>query len=730
MLLQESSKHRPGHFGPFPFETLERDTDLLAVESTRKRLEREAPRKQAPKEPFADSSSDIRAACKQYSEVFLQYRNPEAATSIAPVPGNLDRRSADIKGGVYFLDAAHAGICALPDNAWLAESAQKPHSHAIVMAVEIFGEVESDNLASQWLNGSYRTLAETRAAGIAVNLAGYCAQLGFSATAHTSQSGDVDIERLAVMSGICCRTLNGVESPYLQDQIVLVAVTTDYELATDLPLAPTHNRNSGARYWLGINGAQSGRERNRRAKRKTHMSAYPMEQVKRVDKPTTLIIDDEVPRVPHRASFFERPRFGDMGAKAKHERTRFAFKTPSAQSYMPMIGAMVPLQKNEVAVQSDPDMLDAETNSRAVKSLAYALGADLAGICEIPDYAWYSHHNDGKPLTPYHRYAVVMLIDQGYETMEGASGDDWISGSQSMRAYMRGAEIAGILARFLCDKGFSSSPQTNVLSHVLHIPLILLAGLGELSRIGELVLNPFVGPRFKSVVVTTDLPLVPDKPIDFGLQYFCSNCQKCARECPCSAIPVTDKVMFNGYEMWKIDAERCSRYRITNQKGAGCGRCMKTCPLNKVPGADGSVLTRVASWLGINAMWLKPILVPIAVKLDDFLGNGTINPVKKWWLDLEIVDGVTGLPRVGTNQREIEPDKNLPADERIVYYHANLMPPPDATEPVPLDRKAAKSQVRDVESPEQARQRIKSGAGRPSHYIPVRCIDPNNDLPQ
>jgi epoxyqueuosine reductase QueG len=131
---------------------------------------------------------------------------------------------------------------------------------------------------------------------------------------------------------------------------------------------------------------------------------------------------------------------------------------------------------------------------------------------------------------------------------------------------------------------------------VLHIPLVLWAGLGELSRIGELVLNPFVGPRFKSVVLTTDFPLEADQPIDFGLQYFCSHCLKCARECPCDAIPFGDKVMFNGYEIWKPDVERCTRYRLTNSRGSACGRCMKTCPINKVVDADGALLTRFASW--------------------------------------------------------------------------------------------------------------------------------------
>ena len=133
------------------------------------------------------------------------------------------------------------------------------------------------------------------------------------------------------------------------------------------------------------------------------------------------------------------------------------------------------------------------------------------------------------------------------------------------------------------------------------------------------MLNPFVGPRFKSVVLTTDMPLEIDKPIDFGLQYFCSNCQKCARECPCDAIPHGDKVMFNGYEIWKPDVERCTRYRVTNPGGSACGRCMKTCPLNKVVDSDGSPIVRAASWLGVNAMWLKPAMVPIATRMDCLL---------------------------------------------------------------------------------------------------------------
>jgi reductive dehalogenase len=450
-----------------------------------------------------------------------------------------------------------------------------------------------------------------------------------------------------------------------------------------------------------------------------------METVDRVDRPTTLIIDDEVPRVPKRASFFERPIHGDLGAKAQRERTRFSFKHPLAKAMTNQIGAMVPHQEGSVAEQPSASCADAAENTRALKSLSYFLGAELTGVCEIPDYAWYSHVDGGRPVDCHHKYAVVMLIDQEYETMEGASGDDFISGAQSMRAYMRGALIAGMMAEHVRALGFPARPQTNADSEVLQLPLILLAGLGELSRIGELVLNPFVGPRFKSVVLTTDIPLVPDNPIDFGLQEFCSGCLKCARECPCDAITWGDKVMFNGYEMWKLDAERCARYRLTNQRGLACGRCMKTCPLNKVVTWDGPIATQVASWLGINARWLKPVLIPIATRLDDWLGHGVRNPKKKWWLDLEIVDGVCVTPRKGVNKRDLDLDRNIdPATQKIAYYNANVMPAPNSYGmSVFPNRKEAIAAASLLETPDEARQRVAEGGPKPAHYIPTPPLD-------
>jgi len=419
-----------------------------------------------------------------------------------------------------------------------------------------------------------------------------------------------------------------------------------------------------------------------------------METIRRVETPTTRIDAEKIPRVPFRGSFFQRPFFGDLGERAKQERPRFVAKYPLSDAMGDIMRAIIPFQDGETAPEKAPETDSPEEMAKHIKSLAYFLDMDIVGICKIPDYAWYSHDADGKEITPYHRYAIVMLIDQGFETMEGASGDDWISGTQSYRAYLRGAEVGSVIAGYIRRLGYGARCQSAADGHVLQLPLMLLSGLGELSRIGELVLNPFIGPRSKTVVVTTDLPLTCDKPIDFGLQKFCEKCSKCARECPCGAIPFGPKIMFNGYETWKPDVENCAKYRITNQKGAACGRCMKTCPLNALTGLDTPLLHRFACKMGLRF----PFLVPLVQKLDDWLRRGSIVADQKWWLDHETVDDKIVKPS-GVNTRGIHPEKGKPKNQRIALYPAEDLPPGDSKAPFPTDRKKALKRTEDVETP-------------------------------
>jgi len=174
-------------------------------------------------------------------------------------------------------------------------------------------------------------------------------------------------------------------------------------------------------------------------------------------------------------------------------------------------------------------------------------------------------------------------------------------------------------------------------------PILLWAGLGEMSRIGDCVIHPFMGPRFKAAVVTTDLPLAPDKPIDFGLQDFCSKCKKCARECPSGALSDGEKVMYNGYERWPTDVRKCTTMRVGNQRGSVCGTCIKACPWNK----PYSALHRGVGWLMRHSGAARSI----AIRGDDFMGYGKAHPEDQWWLDLEEEAGIVLAPkkRAGKN---------------------------------------------------------------------------------
>ncbi len=360
-----------------------------------------------------------------------------------------------------------------------------------------------------------------------------------------------------------------------------------------------------------------------------NLDPFPMHRLKRVDEPTTKILSN-VERVDERESGFNRASRGDFGPKAQQERARFVIKHPISASLAEMTVHLIDTVDGPVAPEKAPIPDDPALITRHIKEYAYFLRSDIVGICELPKYAVYTYDKDGNKIELDHKYAICILIDQDFKTFNGANGHDWISNSQSFLSYSNTAFISCILASYIRRLGYHARAHHARNYQVVIPPILLWAGLGEMCRIGGVVLNPFIGPRFKAAVVTTDLPLVPDKPIDFGLQNICSICKKCARECPSGAIPKGDKILYNGYEVWRENVEACTKYRTTNSNGAGCGNCIKVCPWNK---AD--------TWYHRASIWAvqrSVIASKILIWMDDLLGYG--KPVEKdrWWFDLEDVD--------------------------------------------------------------------------------------------
>lgn len=691
-----SNRNRPVHLGRYPLERVARrpvdENSLLRLKNLQEK---------------SSPGNVLARICREYCAIYERFRSGLPAPEKAPYLDDPRDRSNELKSMALFFDATMAATCALPSVAWL-QAPIEGHAHALVILVEINDHVERDNPVHDLIKGSDGAAAKLRAAEVAVVVSAYLRQLGFSATAHTPHLGDVSLPVLALNAGLIRKDL---QAPFVGARFALAAVTTDMRLDIDLPLAEKGFLEGGASWWLGTGGTETWWSRAATRRRPGEWGRYPMETVKRVAAATTLIIDDEVPRMPKRSNGFYRGKKGDFGEKVAREFGRFAIKTPAGAALADLQIAQTPHQDGEVAPQVDPASLDPERNRRALKTLLHHLGADIAGTCEAKRYVWYSHDYRGNPIDIYHRSAAVIVIDQGFETMEGASGDDWVSGTQSFRAYVRGGQITGVAAAWLRSLGHSARSHTNADSDVIQTPLVVLAGLGEMSRIGETVLNPFIGPRSKSAVVTTSMPLAWDRPIDFGLQDSCRQCMKCARECPCDAITYNEPVMFNGYEQWKQDVQRCTSYRMTNQGGAACGRCMKACPYNN----EGLLAHRALLWVATHF----PVTKPFLGKLDDWLGNGDINPVKRWWADLEIVNGKAVKPsHVNRRGLDIAKGAKLKDKQKIAYINADMLPPPNWNKPFPFDRKAGLAAGARLETPAQARERIKGGGPKPGHYVP------------
>jgi len=143
--------------------------------------------------------------------------------------------------------------------------------------------------------------------------------------------------------------------------------------------------------------------------------------------PTTFIDEERVARVPKRTDMFARSQFGDLGKKVQNGALGgwYARKNAPATAQRRALGAFVLLQDGAPETP-DQKPADAERNSENVKAASYFLGIDAVGISRCPDWTWYSHDATGAELIPPHHNAISMIIDQGFETMEGASGDDVI----------------------------------------------------------------------------------------------------------------------------------------------------------------------------------------------------------------------------------------------------------------------------------------------------------------
>ena len=368
---------------------------------------------------------------------------------------------------------------------------------------------------------------------------------------------------------------------------------------------------------------------------------FPMHRLKHVDRPTTFI-GDNVQRIDFKDIASIKAARGDYGPVVKRNTSReYKQQNPFGQSIHSVHSQIARLEGNKVADNKAPVPDDPVIMSRYIKRLGYFLKADIMGICDLPKYAVYAYDPSGNPIDIDYKYAIVIVMRKEYNTMYASTGHDWSGDMTDHQAYQHSSLVAHNMTDYIRKLGYPAKAQCVGLGltsyQVVIPPLLLMAGIGEISRAG-IILNPFLGLGYKAAAILTDLPLVPDKPIDFGLQAFCEDCKLCAKMCPSKSIPMGDKVMHNGYETWKIDDQSCSSLCSSRKTGFQCNTCVKVCPWTR-PNTWPHNLTR---W----AVERSSLARKAVIKADEVWSSHRLPHEKgKWWLDLVEVDGVVKPPR-------------------------------------------------------------------------------------
>jgi epoxyqueuosine reductase len=373
------------------------------------------------------------------------------------------------------------------------------------------------------------------------------------------------------------------------------------------------------------------------------LGPYPDQKLKRVDKPTNRIVGEIQRRDPREHSMAAAFR-GDYGPAVQHGMTRMTIREPIGASIIDVLAHINSFKPNPVAKIPAPLPEDPRVISRHIKSLGYFLGADLMGICELPQPAVYTHDVQGNPIEMNYKYAIVFAVSKSMPTVNASSGYDWIFDPVSIQAYQRLAAQTEIMADYIRRLGYPATASNNNKYLTLMPQLILMAGLGEISRAG-IILNPFLGLNFKSATVLTDLPVEIDKPIDFGLQQYCQKCTICAKQCQAKAISFGDKVIYNGYETWKLDVKKCTCLGPLNKYGNVCGRCGKVCPWNR----PGSSPRDWENWDGsLEQLYEGVNLQAENIRKSKFADE--TEKTSKWWFDFEENDGQLVIPETTRNR--------------------------------------------------------------------------------
>jgi ferredoxin len=211
--------------------------------------------------------------------------------------------------------------------------------------------------------------------------------------------------------------------------------------------------------------------------------------------------------------------------------------------------------------------------ARHLKAKALEFGADIVGICAIEPSDVYA----GRTVTE--KYAVAVGQRMRWREFQVVPSRE--SAIECLRVYFTLGETVIQLAAHIRGLGYPCTIEHPIGdSDLLHIPIGLKAGFGELGRHGSII-HPTLGPLFRMGSVATSIALETDRPIDAGIAKFCDTCRACRKYCPADAIPDHRSPEAGkdhlGHDRYVVDTGRCFPYFAKHQY---CSICLPVCVYN------------------------------------------------------------------------------------------------------------------------------------------------------
>lgn len=370
------------------------------------------------------------------------------------------------------------------------------------------------------------------------------------------------------------------------------------------------------------------------------------------------------------------------------------------------------------------EVTDPKALTRHIKRVARHFGADVVGITAVHPSMIYSGsrapddgtggQEGGGPAAPptemagKYPFAICLCTSWDYNLIQAHRhhiGDHAYHFSQA-----RLQLVYANLAAYIRELGYDV-----VQNRVQPMPAALAAGVGELGRNGMLITEKFGARVHLGDPLLTNMPLIPDQPIDIGVEDFCKVCRKCATTCPTNSISMEDKVVHNGVEKYKINWETCYRLRAyVLDFWEVCLTCVTVCPYTK-PNTWWRTLT--VESLKRTPFALRPLAVRALKFLDDTFW-GTVPRRRVQWLNYDSGILPVKKDRNGTNGAAADAHGEAPdPNSKVGYYY-------------PLKENTRRFEIMRERAAQAKSEGRQSGLPRPSHAVqPGAAVTPGVDDP-